>query len=167
MKESNIKIYGYANVLSSPEIQEQIKETTMRIYGVEHVMHDPIIAQRASDNAYIYKDYKFPSSRIERVQGYENRALDDLLFEEEIHEDDIVTKRTDVPEIWWTDSDNNKHRYYVDIMIKSQKRCIEVKSTWTFEKKDIVFLKQQTIKNFGHKCEIWIYDAKKLVEKYY
>jgi hypothetical protein len=167
IKDTNMKIYGHENVLLSPIIQAQIKETTMRIYGVEHVMHDPIIAQRASDNAYKFKDYIFPSGRVERIQGYENRGLDDLLLEA-VHENDIITNRTKVPEIWWTDIDNKKHRYYVDIFIVSQKRCIEVKSTWTFEKKkDIVFLKQQAVKDAGYECEIWIYDNKKLIEKYY
>jgi hypothetical protein len=39
--------------------------------------------------------------------------------------------------------------------------CIEVKSTWTIEKKkDNVFLKQQAAKELGYKYEIWVYNAK-------
>lgn len=50
-----------------------------------------------------------------------------------------------------------KHRYYVDCFIKSQNRCIEVKSIWTAEKgKDVIFLKQKVLKDAGYKCEIWI-----------
>jgi hypothetical protein len=39
--------------------------------------------------------------------------------------------------------------------------CIEVKSTWTFEKqKDIIFLKQNAAKQLGYLYEIWVYDNK-------
>ena len=61
-----------------------------------------------------------------------------------------------------------KHRYYVDILIVNEKRCIEVKSTWTLQKGgNTVFIKQQAVKDAGYECEIWVYDNKKLLEKYY
>ena len=61
-----------------------------------------------------------------------------------------------------------KHRHYVDIFIPSQNRCIEVKSTWTAEKKkDCIFLKQQSGKKLGYEYEIWVYNGKgKKVECY-
>jgi hypothetical protein len=61
-----------------------------------------------------------------------------------------------------------KHRHYVDIFIKSLNKCIEVKSTWTSEKKnDNIFLKQKSAKEMGYAYEIWVYDGKKnLVKKY-
>lgn len=66
-----------------------------------------------------------------------------------------------VPEVCYEDNEGKRHRYYVDIFIPSQNRCIEVKSTWTLEKKKhIVFIKQQAVKDAGYKCEIWIYNAK-------
>jgi hypothetical protein len=52
-------------------------------------------------------------------------------------------------------------RYYVDCFIKSQNRCIEVKSTWTAKKKSkIMYLKQRAVKNDGYLCEIWIFNEK-------
>jgi len=54
-----------------------------------------------------------------------------------------------------------KHRHYVDIFIPSQNKCIEVKSTWTAEKKkDNIYLKQQAAKELGYKYEIWVYNRK-------
>ena len=54
-----------------------------------------------------------------------------------------------------------KHKHYVDIFIKSQNRCIEVKSKWTAEKnKHTVFLKQNAAKEAGYLYEIWVYDSK-------
>ena len=102
------------------------------------------------------------SGRIDRIQGTEKFALDELLFIENIQEDDIVTSRKKVPEVWYCDENGIRRRYYVDIYIKSQDRGIEAKSTWTSEKKgDNIFVKQNAFKNAGHKsCEIWIYGQK-------
>jgi hypothetical protein len=59
-----------------------------------------------------------------------------------------------------------KNRYFVDCLIKSENKCIEVKSTWTV-KKENVFLKHQSTKDAGYKCEIWVYDGKgNIIEKY-
>jgi hypothetical protein len=57
------------------------------------------------------------------------------LIENNINEIDIITGAKNVPTIWYDDSDGKKHRHYVDIFIPSQNKCIEVKSTWTAEKK--------------------------------
>ena len=127
------------------------------------------ISEKASKNAYKGYDYIFPSGRTERMQGFENYMLNDLLFKENISENDIIVKRSGVPIIWYLDANGKKHRYFVDCFIKSQNRCIEVKSTWTAEKKqDIIYLKQQALKDAGYLCEIWIYDSKgEIVEKIY
>ena len=130
-------------------------------------MQDANIAEKCGNNAYKAYSYTFPSGRKETIQGYEKYALDDLLNKEKVKEDEIIVSRKDVPECWWIDEDEKDHRYYVDIFIPSQQRCIEVKSTWTAEKKsDIIFLKQQALQEEGYKCEIWIYNGKgELVEK--
>ena len=36
--------------------------------------------------------------------------------------DDVVTDRTDVPEVWWTSDDGVSHRYFVDIFIPAENR---------------------------------------------
>ena len=89
-----------------------------------------------------------------------NYALDELI-KQNIDEKDITTGSKNVPEIWYTDNSDKKHRHFVDIFIPSQNKCIEVKSTWTFKKqKEIVLLKQQFAKNLNYLYEIWIYDNK-------
>ena len=99
------------------------------------------------------------SGKILQIQGYEHFALDELdtLYKE----DDIINGNTNVPEIWYEDEDGKKHRHYVDFFIQSKHLCIEVKSTWTAEKKkDNIFLKQNAGKALGYYYEIWVYDAK-------
>ena len=62
-------------------------------------------------------------------------------------------------------------RHYVDIFIPNLNKCIEVKSTWTIEKKkDIIFIKQQAAKELGYpyRDEIWVYDRKgNIINKYF
>ena len=166
-KETNLEKYGFECSLQSEEIKDKIKATCLKKYGVEHPMQNAEFSEKMSKNAYKGYDYTFPSGRIERIQGYENYMLNDLLFKENVDENDIIVNRNEVPEIWYEDSNGAKHRYFVDCFIKSQNRCIEAKSTWTAEKKqDCIYLKQQALKDAGYSCEIWIYNSKgEIVEK--
>ena len=176
--------YGFPSCLSDKTVQEQIKQTVLEKYNVTHIMKSDIVknnykatcmlkynteypmqnaeyAAQASKQAYNAKDYVFPSGRIDRIQGYEHMALNDLLQKYHIDEDDIATARDEVPEIWYNDADGQLHRYYVDIFIKSQNKCIEVKSTWTMGKiQDSIFQKHQAAKDMDYLCEIWVYDQK-------
>jgi hypothetical protein len=149
------------------DIIEKSKNTCLEKYGVEHPAQNPEIMAKCSKNAYKLKDYILPSGNIIKIQGYENYALDELL-QDGILEEDIVNGCKNVPEIWYEDVNKIKHRHYVDIFISSQNRCIEIKSTWTAEKKkDCIFLKQKAGKELGYQYEIWVYNKKgEKVENY-
>ena len=91
-------------------------------------------------------------------------AIDELL--EEGNEQDIIVKRSEVPVCLWISEDGKEHRYFVDIYVKSQNRCIEVKSNWTYEKNiDSVELKLMALKDEGYDCELWIYNPDKTCVK--
>jgi hypothetical protein len=160
--------YGgcYCNNCTELNKMNKIKQTNLEKYGCEYAQQNSEVSEKTSINAYKSYDYIFPSGRIERIQGYEKYMLNELLEKEEIIEDDIIVKRSEVPIIWYEDKNGKKRRYFVDCFIKSQNRCIEVKSTWTANKKqDCIYLKQQALKNAGYKCEIWIYNKKELIQK--
>lgn len=164
-KTTCLKNHGVEWSMQSEEVRNKSKITNLERYGYEHAHQNPEIAEKASKNSYHSKDYKFPSGRIDKIQGYEYKALDYLLSIEDIHEDDIITGATNVPLIEYYDEDNKKHTHTVDIYIKSQNRMIEVKSPWTLKKKeDNVFLKQKEAIKQGYKYEIWVYDNKERVE---
>jgi hypothetical protein len=158
--------YGTYYPIQSELGKNQIKKSCLEKYGVENPQQNPEIAEKASNNSYRKKIYILPSSKEIICQGYEPLALDKLVKEDNILEEDIVTGCKNVPTIWYNDENNKKHRHYVDIFIPSQNRCIEVKSTWTAEKKkDNIFLKQEAAKQLGYNYEIWVYNSKKkLVE---
>jgi hypothetical protein len=160
-KNTFFKKYGVNHYMLTLEIQNKIKETCLKKYGYENPSQCPIIADKKTKNSYNRKLYIFPSGKQEYIQDYENFALDKLIKEKFIQENDIITGCKNVPTIWYNDENGKKHRHYVDIFIPLQNRCIEVKSTWTAKKKkDNIFLKQTAAKELGYKYEIWIYNRK-------
>jgi hypothetical protein len=161
IKETCINKYGVEFPMQLNEIRDKSKKTCLEKYGLEHPLQNPEIAEKSSKKAYSKKKYTFPSGRQEYIQGYENFALDELVQNDKVDENNIITSRKLVPKIWYTDIKCKKHRHYVDIFIPSQNKCIEVKSTWTAKKKkDSIYLKQQAGKDLGYEYEIWIYDGK-------
>ena len=161
-KYACLKKYGNEIPFKTERCKQQIKQTCLEKYGVENPQQVPEIAEKTSKNSYRKKIYILPSGKEIICQGYEPFALDKLIKEENINENDVVTGCSNVPTIWYNDNNGKKHRHYVDIYIPSQNRCIEVKSTWTAQKKkDNIFLKQDAAKELGYNYELWIYNAKK------
>jgi hypothetical protein len=190
-KNTCLQKYGYENVLllenviekrkqicfekygTNYYIQSEIgknifKQTCLDKYGVENPQQVPEISDKNSKNSYRRKIYIMPSGKQITCQGYEPFALNKLINEDNILEDNIVTGSKNVPTIWYNDASGKTHRHYVDIFIPSQNKCIEVKSTWTAEKKkDNIFLKQESGKKLGFLYEIWVYNNKGTIVEYH
>ena len=160
-KQTCLKKYGVEHQMLLLETHNKIRQTCLKKYGVENPSQVPEIVDIKCKNSYRRKLYIMPSGSQIMCQGYEPFALKKLIKDELINETDIVTGAKNVPEIWYDDEAGKKHRHYVDIFISSQNRLIEVKSTWTAEKKkDNIFLKQEAGKKLGYLYEIWIYNKK-------
>jgi len=160
-KNTNLKNNGVEYPQQSYTIKLKTIKTNNRKFGVDYPTQNTEIMEKCSKNAYKRKEYTLPSGNIIKIQGYENYALDKLL-QDGILEEDIINGCKNVPEIWYEDEYGIKHRHFVDIYVKSQNRCIEVKSTWTAKmKKDCIFLKQQGGQKIGCVYEIWVYNGKK------
>jgi len=160
IKVTNTILYGFPCVLQNEDVKEKIKKTCLEKYGCEHPSQNIEVMDKMSKNAYKLKDYILPSGNVIKIQGYEHYALDELI-QDGILEEDIINGCSNVPEIWYNDEAGKKHRHYVDIFIPSQNIMVEVKSTWTAEKKkDNIFLKQEAGKKAGYLYEIWVYNGK-------
>jgi hypothetical protein len=157
--ETNMKNRGVPHSMQDPSVIEKVKLSNFERWG-GHPMHNAEIAEKALKNSLSKKVYTYPSGRNDNIQGYENWALDELL-KNDTPEEDIITGRKEVPEIRYIGEDGKEHRYYVDIYIPSQNKCIEVKSTYTYDSDNVkVLLKQKAVKDAGYLCEIWIYNDK-------
>ena len=164
---TNLLKYGCKSPVGDKNVQQKVVQTNLNRYGVPHHSQNSEVSENMIKNSYNKKMYTFPSGKCIFIQGYENFMLDYLLSVEKIDEDDIFTKRNDVPEIWYNDKTEKRRRHYVDFYIKSQNRCIEVKSTFTNQAKNNVFEKQKSAKELGLNYEIWIFDKiGKLLDKY-
>ena len=153
--------YGVEYPSQNKDIQAKIVETCLNNFGFENPMQNPEIADKSSKNCYKSKSYILPSGNEIKCQGYEPFAVRDLIENDIIEENDIITGCKNVPTIWYNDEFCKKHRHYVDIFVPSKNKCIEVKSIWTLKKKkDNIFLKQNAAKELGYNYEIWVYDSK-------
>ena len=165
-RQTNLKRYGTSCVMRNENVKKKYIESCIKNFGQRSPLQNPEISEKMMKSCFTTKNYTFPSGKMIKVQGYEPFGINELINIEKISEDDIITNRSEVPTIWYKDINEKKHRYFVDIYIPSQKRCIEVKSTWTFQKNN-VFEKQQAMKDAGYECEIWVFDRKgKKVERY-
>lgn len=167
-EDTNMKKFGTKSPTQNKEIKKKQEDTNMKRYGVKAALQNAEIAKKAGKNAYKLKSYILPSGRIINLQGYEHHCIDDLMKKENIDENDILYERDDVPEIWYKDENNVERRHFVDFFIKSLNKMIEVKSTWTLDKKlDKIFHKQKAAKELGYDYEIRVYSEKgKLLKTY-
>jgi hypothetical protein len=159
IKQTVMDRYGVDHISKSKEILDLKRKNSMIKYGVEYPIQHPAFSEKACTSGFRMKEYILPSGKIIKIQGYETFALNHIINVEKINEDDITTGCTNVPTIWYCDNQGKKHRHFVDIFIEPQNRCIEVKSTWTV-KKDNVLPKQIAAKELGYKYEIWVYNEK-------
>jgi hypothetical protein len=162
--KTNLQKYGKPYTLQVEEIRNKGIQTNLKKYGFEHPQQNAECAEEYSKKSYKLKSYIFPSGKEIKVQGYENIALD-FLIDRGYNEDDIVTNRTEVPEIWWVNKNNKKSRYYVDIFIKSENKFIEVKSPYTFTKnKEKMEKTKEAVKEKGYLYELWLINKGKIIE---
>lgn len=151
---TNVKRYGVPH--SSQNIYTRLKsqQTSLERYGVPYAVQNPEIHELNMIRGRKFKQYVFPSGRVELVQGYEHLALNQLL--QHYREDDIVVNRKDMPELWYTHN-GKKRRYYPDILIKSVQKIIEVKSHWTYNRNvEVNNLKKQSAIDSGYLFDFMI-----------
>ena len=157
--------YGVSNYFKTEEFKVKKEKTSWEVYGTRCPCQSNIVQDKRQKRAKQYKKYTMPDGTIVNVQGYEPYALDILL--KIYKQEEIITLRTGMPEIWYYTENKKKHRYYPDIFIPKENLIIEVKSKWTYDEvtKDLVNLKCETVKSLGHNIEIWIIEKKKLYKK--
>lgn len=155
-KDTYEKKTGFRNPFMNESVKDKIKDTCLIKYGHTNPMKNPLIMKKAFKTGCKLKPYSLKSGKIIEYMGYENYALDELLTL--FNENDIENET--LPTFEYIKPDGTTHTYLPDIFIISQNKFIEVKSTYTITQyTEIIFLKQQAVKNAGFECEIWVYNS--------
>ena len=68
--------------MQSEIVKNKTKETCLKNYGCEHHFQNAEIMEKNVKTSFRRKEYVFPSGKIEKVQGYEPFALDELIINE-------------------------------------------------------------------------------------
>lgn len=164
--EKRIKTLKNRSEAELQEILEKHKKTILDKYGVEHVMQNVEIFNKQQKNSFKLKEYRLPSGKIVKIQGYENLTLDYFFYILNYKEEDILIKDKNIEnrigKIFYYDNEDIKHRYYPDLYIVSENKIIETKSEYTFKcNKKINLLKKQACINSGFDYEFIIFNEKK------
>jgi len=125
------------------------------------------VFEKQQKNSYYYKDYTLPSGKIVRIQGYEDKALDELLLI--YREEDLLISNHDIFSKFGAfeyEYEEKTHRYFPDIFLIPENRFIEVKSTRTFSvNRQKNLLKKNSVLAKGLDFVFWIYgkEGKKII----
>src|SRR5690606_23340402 len=122
---------GYEHWSKDPAVKQKKVETNIKTYGCNHPAQNLDYFEKTQKKRYKTYNYILPSGKEINVQGYEGYIINWLL-ENGISEEDIITQNNLMPKFQYVDKNNKKHTYYPDIMIKSLKLILEVKSYYTY-----------------------------------
>lgn len=154
----------HKNILKEPNYYNLINKKTLKTvnlkYEVDFPMQNMKIFNKTQKSLFKLKIYILPSGKEVKIQGYENRCLDELFKNGYIEKDIIISNKEiedKIGKIIYTYKDK-EHRYFPDIYIKSENKIIEVKSEYTSEfDKEVNLLKQKACLDNGLNFEFKIY----------
>jgi DNA-binding cell septation regulator SpoVG len=159
INDTVIKKYGVKYLFNSEIVKDNIRLSNIKKYGFPNVSQNAKIFEKQLLNSFKLKEFKFPCGNIIKVQGYEPFLLKILVNDFNYTYNDIIVKRTEVPEIWYEEN-NKKHRYYCDIYVPKTNTIYEVKSTWTYNNNlENTKLKKEACLKAGYLYELFIFDS--------
>jgi hypothetical protein len=153
--------YGVDNAFK----KDTAKKTCMKKFGFENPMQHPDIYNKA--NFYKRKIGFFPSGNEYIFQGYENIAIEELLYNGILETQIIIGDAKKIPIIQYFNEQKQKmSNYFPDIFIPHQNLLIEVKSEYTFKKEYGITIAKHLASNRTHLShEIWVCSDKKIISK--
>jgi hypothetical protein len=141
------------------EVQEKWKATCLEKYG-GHPNQNSEVQAKAEATSFKHRDYVLPSGKVVKIQGYEDRALDELL--QYFTEEEIQVGRGDVPRIQYICKEGKQRIYFPDFYIIPLNTILEIKSEWTIRLETCrLDEKAAAVLGKGYKYEVWVYDSNK------
>ena len=162
IEQTWMKNFGKDNPSKCPKIQNKKIETSRKNWGTDYPMQNNEVFRKAMKNRKSgFKSYEYPSGKNIKIRGYENICLDDLLNEGYSENEIITDTHEEAPVFIWIDSENKSHKYHPDMLITTDNKIIEVKSSWTYEKDfEKIQACREVIEKQGYIYEVRIYDEK-------
>ena len=180
IKTTCMEKYGVSNASKTDEIKEKINKVYQLKYG-DHPKRTPEVHQKwvntciekygghpnqnvdvqakSEATSFKHRDYVMPSGKIVKIQGYEDRALDELL--QMFPEDEITVGRANIPTFKYVCNEGVSRTYFPDFYIKSLNTILEVKSEWTIRLSTCRLKeKANAVVKAGYRFEVWVYNVK-------
>lgn len=166
LRATNQERHGFDYPGQMPGWAEKYKATVQERYGVDHISHTKEFKdlcrsvefrKKCTKAGYKSKPYLLPSGTTIMVQGYEPRAIDELLT---IWSEDDLLFGFDVPTFEY-EFDGFTRTYYPDAFIKTTNTIVEVKSGYTY-KADLEknLLKGAAVEAAGYEYKLMIYEGR-------
>lgn len=153
---TNLEKYGYENPSSNADVKQRRTDTMIERFGVENASQNAEIHEKKIKNSYKSKQYVMPSGNVVFVQGFEPRALDELL--KEYTEEEIIIATKLKPRITYVGGDGKEHYYFPDFYIPKDNLIIEVKSKWTYtQNKTVCDIKRDATVEAGYDYRFMIF----------
>lgn len=150
MWTNDLHVNKMKELRSDPVFKEKQSKITSDLWKTKEY------SDKCLHNGFKKKEYVFPSGKTILVQGYESKALDELLIT--YKESNIIAGNELSMRIEY-EHDHKLKTYLPDIFLPNENLIIEVKSRWFFDlEKDKNFAKQLACEKAGYKFEFKIYD---------
>ena len=160
--KTNLKRYGFENPRKNAGVIKKIKisreKTMIERYGVKTAMHNPDSFNKMLKNSLRWKEMILPSGVTVKFQGYEDKAITELL--KIYSEEEIVLNKSEIPKFTYNYG-NKIRKYYPDFYIPKDNLIIEVKSEYYWDlylKKNLA--KKQICVNQGYNYRLMLYDGR-------
>ncbi len=152
--QTMIDTYGAANPLHCESIKLKKDQTCEERYGHKDIMRNTEMFEKVANRGYKRKEFVLPSGDVIMYQGYEDVAWKILLST--LKETEITNDPKLIPTFIY-EWEGKTHRYYPDLYVETQRRIIEVKSTYTYRTElGKNRAKRDQVMADGYTFEFWI-----------
>jgi hypothetical protein len=168
-----LKNLGVRFAFCQQYVYEMIRKIHFEKYGVEFPLQSEEIQRKCMQNPETFRKVMASSFRrreyvstnsgeIWMILGYEDVCLRHLEETESKDTEIYAGDDSRIPHFdYYIGDEKKRHVYYPDIYIPSQRRIIEVKSIWVYNKDACKNLHKALAVSKTYNFELWIYDTKK------
>lgn len=161
LQRHNINMRGVKDAQKQPKLHAKKRQAYFKKYGVYNPMQRPEIFEKSRKASFKYKNITIFGRDFKNLQGYESYGINYIInTHPTLNVNDInAGERSQIPSIWYTDSNNVSRIHFPDIFVSKLNTFFEVKGKYTFDvNKKQNLLKRQSAILQGYNYIILIFD---------